>query len=228
VIARVGCVALVAGLALPRAVHARGCHETSDVVGYHHCSWFGVDWSRDADTPRLSFDIDYYFRHFEADPFSLGSAPLVATGGPTDFHATSSGEAWRVLVGFGHFVYTGVEIDGGSLDRVPRTVGTPVVEGLELAPYALAGVHLYERYRIAVSTELAAGFRYDDFEACNTSDCPDVSQWKPDVQARVRADVFIHPHVSLGIGYGESVIDSNERIFMVGISLHGRAMDGMY
>jgi len=198
------------------------------VVGYHHCNWFGADWSRDADTPRITVEIDHYDRHFEADPFTLGGAPLVTAPGPTDDHATSTGEAWRILAGFGHFAYTGVEIDGGSLDRVPRIVGTPVGYGLELAPYAIAGVHVYERYRVALSTELAAGFRYDDYAACNTSNCPDVSQTKGDILARVRADVFVHPQLSLAIGYGESLVDSNERIFTVGIALHGRAMDGMY
>ena len=44
------------GAAAPRA-HAKGCHETSNVVGYEHCSRFG-SWSRDQDVfpfqPRAS------------------------------------------------------------------------------------------------------------------------------------------------------------------------------
>jgi len=219
-------LAALAGLAAARLAHAKGCHEGSDVVGYHHCSWFGTEWSRDAATPRVSVELAHYFRHFEADPFTLGG-PALATS-PSDFHATSSGVVWRVLVGFGPVVYTGVEVDGGGLDSAPRPVGTQVGESFEVAPYAVVGAHLYERYRVVLSTELEAGLRYDEFAACNMGDCPDVSQTKADVQARIRADIFFHPHLSLAIGWGESLVDSNERIFTLGVSLHGRSMDGMY
>jgi hypothetical protein len=220
---------LIAGLAVAlaaRAAHAKGCHEVSDVVGYHHCTRFGIAWSREADTPRITVELGHYFRHFEARPFTLDDTP-VSTGGATDWHATADGEYGRVLAGIGPYLYAGVEFDGGGLDRLPRTTGTAVGEGTELVPLAVAGVHVIERYRVALSAELAAGVRYDDYAACGTEGCPDTSQLRTALEARAHVSIFFHPQLSVDLGYGHSLLDAHDRIFTFSVAVHGRVMDGM-
>ena len=52
---------------------------------------------------------------------------------------------------------------------------------------SIGGLHLYERYRVA-----------------------------------------LHPQLSVGIGFGESLIAAEDHIFMVSLGIHGRAIDGRY
>lgn len=217
----------VASLAARRA-HAKGCTEVSDVVGYHHCTRFGVDWSRDADIPRADVEVSHYFHHFLARPFGFDSAPLVSGTAPVDFHGTSSGELWRVVFGLGPVLYVGGEAGGAGLERRPLTLGTPVADGFELDGYVIGGLHLYERYRVALSTELAAGGQAYDFFACAQKGCPDHGEGRWALEARVRADVFVHPHLSLGIGFGRSLVAADDHLFTISLGIHGRAIDGQY
>lgn len=228
--------ALVVIVGLVAAAHhaeAKGCTERSDVVGFHHCSRFGDMWSRDSDAPHVTVDMGFFYHRFTTQPFQIGGAPLVLGGGDGNFATSAEGFQTRVLAGIGHVFYTGFEVDGGGNDILPKPVGLQPSSGFYAAPMWIAGAHLVERYRFALSAELAAGLRYDDFIACTDTSpkCqngPDWSDTRGEIEARVRADLYVHPHFSLGVAFGKSLIDSNDRIWMISVGIHGRTMDGMY
>jgi len=209
----------------PRA-EAKGCHEVSDVVGYHHCTRFANDWSRESDAPRLSVDFGWFYHRFTMLPFALDATR--ATDSSSDFATTAHGVGVRVLGGIGHVLYTGLELDGGDNDTLPRPVGLQPTDGFYMSPNAVFGAHLFERVRIALSTELAGGVRFDSVYTCAKCQGPVASEWRRQLEARVRVDAFIHPHVSFGFSYGHSLLDAGDQMWMLSIGIHGRTMDGMY
>jgi hypothetical protein len=224
---------LLAGVAAlaPRAADAKGCHEVSDVVGLQHCSRFGM-WSRDADLPRLWIDIGYFHQRFDSEPFTLAAAPL-ATPHPLDLATETSGVGLRFLGGIGHTFYTGFELLPGMVVDEPQGIGLQPTYGMSFAFHPIAGVHV-ERYRIALSAELAPGFRATEFvycapgTTCKGANFSDETQARLELQARVRADFYLAPQLSIGVGYGRSLLDRDDHIFMVSGALHIRPMDGMW
>jgi len=225
-------LAIIAVIAVGPRAEARGCSERSDVVGFHHCSRFGDKWSRESHAPHVWIDLGYFYHRFTAEPFQLGGAPLVLGGGAGNFDTSAEGFQMRVLGGIGPVFYTGLEIDGGGNDIMPEPIGIQPSSSFYVGPMWVAGAHIIERYRIALSAELAGGVRYDDFFTCTggKSSCsgPDSSQTARELEARVRADVFFHPHFSLGIAFGKSLIADRDRMWMISFGIHGRTMDGMY
>lgn len=225
-------IVIIAVLAAAHHAEAKGCHETSDVVGYHHCTRFAYMWSRESDSPRFTFELGYFYHRFTASSVNLGDAPLVMGGAAPDMATSAGGVAVRFIGGLNHVFYTGLEFDGGGNDVMPHPIGTQPTDGLYMSPMAVFGAHVIERYRVALSAELAGGFRYDDFYACPSAmpkcTTPDDSQTRRQLEGRLRAELFIHPHFSLAFSYGHSLIDSGDRTWMVSLGVHGRTMDGMY
>jgi hypothetical protein len=223
---------IIAIVALAHHADAKGCHESSDVVGYHHCSRFGYLWSRESDSPRFMFELGYFYHRFTANSLNLGDAPLVMQGTAPDMRTSAAGASMRFIGGLNHVLYTGLELDAGGNDILPKPFGAQPTDGLYMSPMLVFGAHVIERYRVALSAELAGGFRYDDFFSCPESmpKCtgPDDSQTRRQVEARARAEFFIHPHVTAVLTYGVSLIDSGDRMWMLGFGIHGRTMDGMY
>jgi hypothetical protein len=223
-------IAALAALA-PRA-EAKGCHEVSDVVGYHHCTRFGYLWSRESDSPRFTFDIGWYYHRFTALPFTLGDAARLTQPAP-NFYTASHGVQVRFLGGIGHVLYTGLELDAGSIDVLPQPIGLQPQQGMSISPNAVLGAHLFERFRLAVSAELVGGVRYADFFVCdppNATKCmgPDSSEWRRQLEARGRIDVYPHPHFSIGFAYGHSLLDSTDSMWSISLGIHGRTMNGSY
>ncbi|HUJ62030.1 MAG TPA: hypothetical protein VLX92_26170 [Kofleriaceae bacterium] len=224
-------LAIAAALALCAArAEARGCHEISDWVGYHRCTVFGADWSREADTPNLWIELGYFRHDFISAPFSLATTDASQSAPEHyDLHTTGGGIAWRTLGGIGRVFYTGLELEPGWIAHAPTVPGPTPTDDEYLAASLIAGVH-GELLRIGLSAELAAGGRYEDFDYCPEKGCKDVdadqTSWM--LEARVRADLFVVPHFSIGVMYGKSLIDRDDHSVMFYIGLHGRAVDGMY
>lgn len=224
-------VVLVLLAAAPRA-EAKGCSERSDVVGYHHCSRFGYLWSRESNAPHVAVDFGFFYHRFTAQPFQLASAPLVVGGGDASYATSAEGFQTRMLAGIGHVFYTGLELDAGANDIMPEPIGLQPTTSFYIAPMWVAGAHIIERYRFALSAELAGGFHWDAFFVCagggSKCDGPDATEMRGELEARVRADFYFHPQFSLGFAYGNSLIESNDRIWMISVGIHGRVIDGMY
>ena len=91
---------------------------------------------------------------------------------------------------------------------------------------------ILERFRLGLSGELAIGPLGRGFDDCPlNSMCPaNSSVWltQLDVQARVRLDVFLHPNLSLGVGYAESLVTPHEYALTIGLGIHARPLDGMW
>ncbi len=227
-------LALAAAVALlaPRAAHAKGCHEISDVVGLERCTRFGM-WSRDADVPRLWIELGYFHEHFQSEPLALDASSRASSPQPLDLGTGAYGATVRALLGLGDAFYTGIELLPGAAIDEPTASGLTPMAGATFAMHGIAGVHV-ERYRVALSGELASGFRVAQLAYCvPDTDCKGTSfygdtQTRLELQARVRADLYFHPNLSLSVGYGRSLVDRDDRIFMVGAAFHIRAMDGMW
>jgi hypothetical protein len=53
-------------------------------------------------------------------------------------------------------------------------------------------------------------------------------QARLELQWRLRVDLFAAPNWSVGFGYGQSLVDANDHIWMIGTTIHARVMDGMW
>ncbi len=221
----------IAALA-PRAAHAKGCHEVSDVVGLQRCSRYGT-WSREADVPRLWIDIGWFYQRFTSEPFTLAAAPLATAPATVGLGTGVSGAAVRWLGGLGHVLYVGGELMPGGVTDMPRVIGLQPTYGVYFGVHGVAGAHV-ERYRVGLSAELATGFRVTEFVYCEPgTNCKgdnfsDDTQTRLELQARVRADFFLAPHWTIGVGYGRSLVDRDDHIMMVTTAVHIRPMDGMW
>jgi hypothetical protein len=210
---------------------AKGCHEISDVLGYQHCSRYGL-WSRDADTPRMWIDLGFFHRNFAADPTELGYAARSTTATtPIDPNSTANGFDWRIVGALSRVVYVGGESQWGWINEGPALAADSGPGGPYFGFHALAGAHV-EKYRFALAGELAAGVRLDELVYCLTPTCKGAGQLtagqaRRELEARGRLDFFFSPEVSLGFGYGRSVIERGDSMWMINMSVHGRAMDGM-
>ncbi len=228
-IAVVGCLAAVA---MPRIARAKGCHEVSDVVGLQHCSRFGM-WSRDADVPRLWIDLGYFHERFQSEAFTPGAVARATAPQPGALGTGVAGGSVRALVGIGRVVYTGGELLPGVVNDEPPVAGLQPTLGAMFGFHGVVGVHV-ERYRVALSAELATGFRVMQlgycvpYTNCKSPDYWDDNQARLELQARARVDVYLAPYWSLGVGYGHSLVDRDDHLWMVSTAIHIRPMDGMW
>ena len=219
-------IAIVLAAVAGARAEAKGCHETSYVVGLQHCSWFGK-WSRDADVPRLWIDLGYFHHAYTSQPYTLGAEAMTTHETPNQFATSSSGIALRILGGIGDVFYTGLELQPGWIDKVPTVPGPIPNDNEYFGMHWIAGVHA-SLFRFAGSAELAAGFRYEDFSYCPQKACiSDASQDRRELDARARIDAFITPEFSIGAMFGKSLIDADDYSMMLNFSIHVRAMDGM-
>ncbi len=205
---------------------AKGCTERSDVIGYHHCTWYGT-WSREVPVPRFWMELGYFRHSYTSEPFTLGAQAM--TIAPERLATTAGGVEERFLYGLDHLFYTGLELQPGWIAHVPRTPGIAPNTLDYFGMHAVVGAHV-ELVRLALSAELAGGFRYEDFAYCKSkSSCPyDASQTRGEVEARLRLDAFVLPQLSLGTSLGKSLIDSNDTTWTVTATIHMRAIDGMW
>ncbi len=227
-VAWVGVAALAIIAVAGRAAAAKGCHETSHVVGHEHCTRFG-NWSRDQPGPALVIDIGFVRHRFQSEPFSLGTGALSVAPTRGDLATVSADPmANRILVGIDGLFYAGADFDMGWLSTVPRGSGTPAASGVLGEAHAIGGVHIAE-WRVSVGAELAIGGR---FTALAPTAPPGVVvesafATRRELEARATIDFWITPHLSLGGGFGKSLITTDDTRFFLYLGGHLKAMDGM-
>ncbi|MBV8762191.1 MAG: hypothetical protein JO257_33175 [Deltaproteobacteria bacterium] len=218
---------IVALLAVSVRAYAKGCHETSQVVGYEHCTWFGT-WSRDTPVFPLWFELTYYRHAFTAQPYTLDGAALSTTPGD-DLTAISGGPMFRILAG--RLLYAGLEGGGGWLSTLPHSYGaTQPGWGGYMSGHIVGGAHVV-LWRFGLGAELAAGGRWAVLANCNAKADPmcmqvQSSQTSREVELRARADIFIVPQWSLGVVVGKSLLDDNDHELLITTGFHVRALDG--
>jgi hypothetical protein len=218
-------MAAVAVGTLAPSAHAKGCHEISHVVGYEHCSRFGM-WSRDQDIPSLRIEWGWVEHRFEARPFQLPTEPLVRTSADGSLETVANGFAHRILYG-APLIYGGIELQAAGLSTQPAVPGLPA-SGVSVAALGVVGAHA-SLGRFASAVELAGGARYTGYDYCATKDCPlYTDQGAAELEARARFDVFLGQHWSFTFAYAHSLIDRNDSSIFVFTGIHIRPMDGMY
>ena len=211
-----------------RPAAAKGCHETSYVVGHEHCTRFGT-WSRDQPGPALVIDIGFVRHRFESEPFSLGTGALTAA--PTRGQlATVSADpmANRILFGIGRLFYAGADFDMGWLSTVPRGSGAPATSGILGEAHAIGGIHIAE-WRVSVGAELAVGGRFTALTPTTAMGQTVESTFATsrEIEGRATIDFWMTPHLSLGAGVGKSLIATDDTRFFLYFGGHLKAMDGM-
>jgi hypothetical protein len=222
---------LPALIASTRPADAKGCHETSGVVGYHHCTWFGL-WSRDLDMPRLIIDVGFMHRRFTSEPFVLTGDPRAvdAAAGSDLATGVSMPGVYRILFGLGPLSYAGFDLGGGWLSRPPHELGETAATTFMGAAHLIGGLHVNPLWRVSTGVELAAGGRIVALSSCTTRPCPADSvtyQDRRELEARALVDLWLTPRFSIGGGYGHSLIDRDDWTWMVYLGIHIRPMDGM-
>jgi hypothetical protein len=226
-----GVVIAAALLGATHVAHAKGCHETSKVVGLEHCSRFG-DWSRDQHVPALWVDVGGGQHHYLSDPFTLHTTQLQSAQlGATDLSTTETSPFdVRILGGIGGIFYTGLELGGGFLTTKPRYDGVTPTTGGGGELLAVAGVHV-GIWRFSVGGEVAAGEHgLTMMPDCGGATCPktdETTQSHRELEMRANADLWITPHYSLGASVGKSLVDPDDARFMIYLGIHVRAFDGM-
>ncbi len=207
---------------------AKGCHETSYVVGFEHCSGFG-EWSRDSDYPRIWLDLGYFDHHYPSHRFVLGHQELLDSE-PASLRTDSRGGLLRVGVGLGRVFYVGGELELGGANVETGLLGKDPEEAVSVAVHGFAGVHT-EIGHVSFAGELATGPRGEDYDACASQDqrCTtlEAAQGHFDLEARARVELFVQGHVSVGAMFGQSLIESSNHELMLTVGLHIRALDGM-
>jgi hypothetical protein len=221
-------LAVLAVLALAHRVDAKGCHETSYVVGFEHCSEF-AEWSRDFDWPRIAIEFGGFDHRFESDRFALGSPDT--SGEPAALHTNVTGTMLHIAVGLGPVIYVGGDVQGGGASIVSSLRGLPPDASFYVATHAIAGLHT-ELAHIELGAELAAGVHLEQFSVCTvgTDKCMnDISDTQTgfDLELRARVAMYVANHVSIGVMYSHSVVDTYDHMLVATLALHVRTLDGM-
>ncbi len=193
--------AVIAVVAAPRIASARPktCIDTTAIVGREKCSRFG-DWSRDASSLGLTFDLGYEYRSFVATPLA-------------DHEISASSVSLRVVDRIDHLLYAGGDVAMGGIDGVIST------QTSYEQVHAILGARVV-LFRLGLAIELAAGGRFASTAATTDS--------RFAVEARARAEWFVVPYVSVAVTYGHSLIDRDDHMVMVSLGVHTRVMDGSY
>ncbi len=138
----------------------------------------------------------------------------------------ASGGVVRVLVGIGHTLYAGGELNGGvpSVPSVPASTTSTMIAHRVSSPACTPDL-----LRIGFSTELATGVLGEDFDYCPVKNCVDVrkSDTRFVLEARVGADLYLSRYWTIGVKLGKSLVDQGDSTFMLTTGIHLRAMDGM-
>jgi hypothetical protein len=220
-------IAVIAVALIAARADAKGCHEHSDVVGFQHCSHFGMWSPDDPQNPRLWLELGDMTERFTLPSVSFVSGTGVEGAAA---HATASAVALRVLYGLDAIFYVGGEVAFGGLVEVPEQLPRRATsDGASFASTrAIAGAHTVVR-RFALAAELAAGMRYYDIGACIDDACmadPDVGHTRLEIDARARVDFLFSREGSIGVAVGNGLVDLGDHEVMVMLAVHIRAMDG--
>jgi hypothetical protein len=180
----------------------------SDVVGYHHCPWYG-SWGSNLLDPYLYLDLGMNVRHFGAH-----SGPVLAARSSTPGGTSSGGGDMaltydeRIGYGIAHGLYAAIDFELGNFaDTDPTRTNTRDVVLDGLASLGVRG----GIGPLALSVELSGGAMVSSY--------PTQADMKTDglLEARARVDVWLAPWFTIGGSVGASLIE--EGSWMAGLYL---------
>ncbi len=225
------------------------CSDTSDVVGYRHCTGYGR-WATNLRIPLIVFELGTSVHSFaspltahdgsvehEAQEFSYRAVDPGSRGGGSS-NATAVTTTLRVAMG--RTIYGAGEVELGGLVSDPTHVemtssgslGKPTIEQSSAIAYGgLAVVGAQGATRNATfGVELAGGMRGVTYHyssrylACETTDS--VSVARAVLEARARAATWVTPLISVGVSVGASVIDQHDWSAGLFMAAHTQAFGG--
>ena len=238
-------------LLVPSVAYARGCTETSDVVGLQHCTSYGGKWALESQIPVLSL---FGFRYSEIGVSNLGfgedTAKQTRPDGYKAYHYEGSALGVKSLHvvglegGIQFFLwkqlYTGI---GGVFSwGEARTASFRTDSGVQLSGdsginvFAIRGA-IPVGYRIALGRaslrpEMDVGFESitisHDVTAPGLPDTGTASAIRGVVEPRLDADFWLTPHVSFGVYGAYNLADGDGHSRAVGFAFtwHNRSFDG--
>ncbi len=221
------------------------CTDSTDVVGYRHCTTFGA-WSKTTQMPLLIFEVGMSVQRFDS-PADDESGSLdhenehftyrVTNGGSStggaDPRTTAVVSNLRVGIAPTSHLYLAGEFELGGLASSPDHAemtstgmhGSPEFTRASAVAFgALAAVGIQGgRGRVLAGVELVGGVRgvsytyHSKYLACEQD--VTVTTAHQVLEARARASTWISPMLSVGAQVGSSVIDRGD--WNVGVFLGG-------
>jgi hypothetical protein len=231
--------------AAPHVAEARGCSESSEIVGYHRCTRFGDTWSTEAG---IGFEAEIGIGYMTLDPSGRTISGTFGKGqaGSYDYAGALVGHGMSALplnIRFGYaitaWLYAGAEMDiGAGADRLPATetkgysvaasshginafgMGGGAYAGLRLplSYFALRGETLFGGRAIGVN-QTATGGGFGARPATST-----VATGV--VEPRFFADFWIAPYATMSIYAGFDALKLKDRVGGLMIGIHGKAYNG--
>jgi hypothetical protein len=198
-----------------------GCDERSEVVGLHRCRGFG-EWSAHGYRWPISFEVGYLHHGYPGAPFAFDTSARL-DGQQHSLPTVTDGPVFRALYGLHPWLYLGLEYGMGFFGQVAAPSGGAQIDVLNTEVLALGGARVYYT-RLALSAELAAGAR--DTQFSQDPGTAYVVQWRRELEARIRFDVFTDVHYTIGVVYGRSLIDARDSCWTINFGFHSRALDG--
>jgi hypothetical protein len=227
------------------------CTDTSDVVGYRHCTPYAA-WAVNPHRPPFFVEGGVIVRRF--DSLLDGQTGSVTHGAETfTYRVASAGSSMpahrsnldtavlstvRVGAGLPYGIFTAIEIDLGGVTHAGAVdtemmntgaLGTPELSqhgGLIADSLAIVGVRVGNHIgRIGV--EMAGGLRTVDYGfasryvACEQG--TSVAAFGALAEARVRGELWLGPWLTAGAEVGASVLEQHEWMGALFIGVHTRA-----
>lgn len=211
----------------------RHCTEQSDVVGYQHCSRFGLTgWTGRT----LSWELGVTMQRIQ-----FGSIDQDVQSGSSSNHfvarrvlGSATGARLRNLYGLTDHFYLATELTFGRLMTAPQLAITPTAR--EVMPVANTTTgSLFEGLLAAgtrsslgfltLGTELAFGPRMILF---SSSRLPSALfyQGGPTLEARAHASIWLSMHWTIGVMAAASAFDRHDVSITFGLGLHAFPYDG--
>ena len=193
-----------------------GCRETTDVVGYRHCTEF-AQWDATARDPELALEIGFGLRHIVAPrpvvtdamtiPRVASSSTPMADIATTELRVT---RAWQWL-------YVGGELSIGDLTRHTYPYGAFVQGGGlfglvdSMGPFDVGAEALVAGRSIRLTTNI-------------NRLAPAATEAV--IEARVRGAWWMTPWMTITAEAGAGVLDRSEWLAVVGVGVNTRSFGG--
>lgn len=224
------------------------CVETSDVLGYRQCSKFGV-WSRPTRWPRLQLSAGTGMRRGAS--LVDGKTGQVAHGtesfsyrttvAPERAHDVAMLGVFRVAVEIPHGLYAAVDLELGGIVAPAGaatemtstgTFGAPrVTSGGGMMFSSLAVLGMMQSFQaVDLGLEIAGGQRtvQHTFDSSyhHCAETTTISATAPLLEARVRAERWLNPWLSVGATFGTSMIEQGAWMGGLQLGVNTRAFGG--
>lgn len=225
------------------------CEETSDVVGYRHCTRFGA-WGMNPRLPQLVIEGGVVVRQFgtlldgQSASYRHGDESLTyRVIAPMHRRAIDTAvlSTLRASLGLTRGLYAGAEVDLGGLVRSADAATEMMTTGAFGSPDlrqeggfvvdSLATVGLRGAIHAGgLGIEIAGGMRAASYGFRSIyHDCirpTSVMAYAPVAEARARGELWLSPWLTAGLTIGTSLIESGTWMGGLFIGVHSRAFGG--